>query len=79
MIGAPADVRRVATIRLGGLTISTCGKQYSEWEHNLIAEGYMSKTERGERVAGLLGLDPARFEVWASIADPTSGNKEMRK
>ena len=79
MIGAPADVRRVATIRLGGLTISTCGKQYSEWEHNLIAEGYMSKTERGERVAELLKLDPARYEVWASIADPTTGHKKIKK
>ena len=79
MIGAPADVRRVATIRLGGLTISTCGKQYSEWEHNMIAEGYMTKVERGHRIAELLGLDPARYEVWASLADPTTGNKEIKK
>ena len=79
MIGAPADIRRVATIRLGGLTISTCGKQYAEWEHDLIAEGYMSKTERGERVAELLKLDPARYEVWASIADPTTGHKKIKE
>jgi hypothetical protein len=79
MIGAPADVRRVATIRLGGLTISTCGKQYSEWEHNMIAEGYMTKTERGHRIAELLKLNPARYEVWASLADPTTGNKEIKK
>jgi len=79
MIGAPADVRRVATIRVGGLTISTCGKQYSEWEHNMIAEGYMTKMERGHRVAELLRLEPSRYEIWASIADPTTGNKEIGK
>ena len=47
MVGAPADVRRVATIKLGGTNISTCGKQFSEWEQVLIAEGYMTKEERG--------------------------------
>ena len=79
MLGAPADVRRVATIKLGGTNISTCGKQYSEWEQGLIADGYMSKEERGLRIGELLELDSAQFEVWASVADPTTGHNEFRQ
>jgi len=77
-IGAPADVRRVATLKVGAINTSVCGKQYAEWEQNLIAEGYMSKEERGLRIGQMLKLEPSQFEVWASVADPTTGNKEFR-
>lgn len=79
VVNAPGDIRRVATIRIGGLTISTCGKQYSEWEQALIADGYMTKTERGLRIGELLKLEPSQFEVWASVADPTTGHNELKK
>ena len=77
VLDAPADVKRVATIKVGNLTISTCGKQYSEWEQELIAEGYMSKEERGLRIGQMLELKASMFEVWASVADPTTGHNEF--
>jgi len=79
MINAPADVRRVATLKFGPNTVSVCGKQYSEWEQSLIEEGYMSKEERGWRIGQILGLDTSQFSVWASVADPTTGNNEFKK
>ena len=78
-IHAPANVRRVASIKVGAIGISVCGKQYADWEQDLIAEGYMGKEERGLRIGELLQLDPSLFEVWASVADPTTGNKEFVK
>lgn len=78
-INAPADVRRVATIKVGGASIQVCGKQYSEWEQLMIADGFVSKEERGYRIGQLLTLDPSLFSVWASVADPTTGNNEFRK
>lgn len=78
-INAPADVRRVATLKFGPNTVSVCGKQYSEWEQSLIEEGYMSKEERGSRIGQILGLDTSQFSVWASVADPTTGNNEFKK
>ena len=77
LLDAPRDVKRVATIKVGNITISTCGKQYSEWEQDLIAEGYMSKEERGLRIGQMLELKASKFEVWASVADPTTGNNEF--
>jgi ParB-like chromosome segregation protein Spo0J len=79
VINAPANVRRVASIKIGAIGISVCGKQYADWEQDLIAEGYMGKEERGLRIGELLQLDPSLFEVWASVADPTTGNKEFVK
>ena len=79
MVGAPSDVRRVATIKIGKTRISTCGKQYAEWEQGLISDGYMTKEERGLRIGQMLELKPAEFEVWASVADPTTGNNEFKK
>ena len=79
VIGAPGDVKRVATVKIGPLRVSTCGKQYAEWEQTLIADGYMTKEERGLRIGQLLQLKPSQFEVWASVADPTTGNKEFGK
>ncbi len=79
MIGAPGNVRRVATIKIGGSTISTCGKQYSDWEQSLMADGYLTKDERGRRIGELLQLDSSQFQVWASVADPTTGNNEFKK
>lgn len=79
IINAPADVRRVATLKFGPNTVSVCGKQYSEWEQGLIEEGYMSKEERGWRIGQILGLDTSQFSVWASVADPTTGNNEFKK
>lgn len=77
-IDAPSDVRRVATIKVGLVNVSTCGVQYSKWEQDLISEGYISKEQRGLRIGELLQLSPSQFEVWASVADPTSGNNEFR-
>lgn len=79
MVGAPSDVRRVATVKIGTANISTCGKQYADWEQNLIADGYMTKEERGLRIGQMLKLDTSQFEVWASVADPTTGNNEFKK
>ena len=77
LVDAPRDVKRVATIKVGNIAISTCGKQYSEWEQDLIAEGYMSKEERGLRIGQMLELKASKFEVWASVADPTTGHNEF--
>ena len=77
VIGAPGDVKRVATVKIGPLRVSTCGKQYADWEQGLIADGYMTKEERGLRIGELLQLESSQFEVWASVADPTTGNKEF--
>ena len=60
------------------MNVSTCGVQYSQWEQDLISEGYISKEQRGLRIGELLGLSPSQFEVWSSVADPTSGNNEFR-
>jgi len=79
MVGAPSDVRRVATIKIGKARISTCGKQYADWEQGLITDGYMTKEERGLRIGQMLKLKPSEFEVWASVADPTTGNNEFKK
>ena len=77
-IDAPADVRRVATLKIDMVTVQVCGKQYSEWEHQMIADGYMTKEERGMRIGQLLKLKQSQFEVWASVADPTTGNNKFR-
>ena len=79
IIDAPADVRRVATLKFSGHSVQVCGRQYSEWEHNMIADGYLSKEERGYRIGQLLKLDTSSFSVWASVADPTTGNNEFKQ
>lgn len=78
LVDAPANVRRIATIKVGLVNISTCGVQYSEWEQDLIEQGYISKNQRGMKIGELLMLSPSQFEVWASVADPTTGNNEFR-
>ena len=78
LVDAPQNVRRKATIKVGLVNISVCGVQYSEWEQDLIEQGYISKNQRGAKIAELLEISPSQFEVWASVSDPTTGNNEFR-